>query len=100
MYPSIYLSIFLSIYLSIYLSPSISLSLSLHDPSGVGGTWALALSIMGISGTIMYEAVVKRLLMMVNASKIDGLSANDDVYIYIYIYMEQCQNCNGDVIRT
>ena len=41
---------------------------------------------MGISGTIMYEAVVKSLLMMVNASKIDGLSANDDVYIYIYIY--------------
>jgi hypothetical protein len=41
---------------------------------------------MGISGTIMYEAVVKRLLMMVNASKIDGLSANDDVYIYIYTW--------------
>ena len=39
---------------------------------------------MGISGTIMYEAVAKSLLMMVNASKIDGLSANDDVYIYIY----------------
>ena len=55
---------------------------------------------MGISGTIMYEAVAKSLLMMVNASKIDGLSANDDVYIYIYIHMEQCQNYNGDVIRT
>ena len=53
---------------------------------------------MGISGTIMYEAVAKSLLMMVNASKIDGLSANDDVYIYIH--MEQCQNYNGDVIRT
>ena len=41
---------------------------------------------MGISGTIMYEAVVKSLLMMVNASNIDGLSANDDVYIYIYTW--------------